>query len=53
MIDQKFEASLKAIEEIKAAKEEAENSATMAEAAQRVIEAELIRRREQEQTVAP
>lgn len=51
--DQKFEASLKAIEEIKAAKEEAENSATMAEAAQRVIEAELIRRREQEQTVAP
>ncbi|XVF75157.1 hypothetical protein PTKIN_Ptkin13bG0164700 [Pterospermum kingtungense] len=50
--DQKLEASLKAVEEIKAATEEAENSASMADAAQRVIEAELARRRQQEQTVA-
>ena len=50
--DQKLEASLKAIEEMKAATEQAEKSATMAEAAQSVIEGELRRRRQQEQMVA-
>ncbi|KAL4291078.1 hypothetical protein GQ457_14G011290 [Hibiscus cannabinus] len=48
----KVEESLKAIEEIKAATELAEKSATMAEAAQSVVEGELRRRRQQEETVA-
>ncbi|XP_022716266.1 WEB family protein At1g12150 [Durio zibethinus] len=51
-IDQKLEASLQAIEEIKAATELAEKSATMADAAQSVIEGELRRRRQQEQMPA-
>ncbi|KAL4388235.1 hypothetical protein GQ457_09G000840 [Hibiscus cannabinus] len=50
--DGKLEANLKAIEEIKAATELAEKSATMAEAAHNVIEGELIRRRQQEAAVA-
>ncbi|KAK8501990.1 hypothetical protein V6N13_023238 [Hibiscus sabdariffa] len=48
----KVEENLKAIEEIKAATELAEKSATMAEAAQSVVEGELRRRRQQEETVA-
>ncbi|XP_007026389.2 PREDICTED: WEB family protein At1g12150 [Theobroma cacao] len=51
--EKRLEASLKAMEEIKAATELAEKSATMAEAAQGVIEGELKRRRQQEQMVAP
>ncbi|XVF26235.1 hypothetical protein REPUB_Repub13aG0281700 [Reevesia pubescens] len=50
--DQKLEASLKAIEEIKAATELAEKSAAMAEAAQSVIVSELRKRRQQEQVLA-
>ncbi|KAK8618252.1 hypothetical protein V6N13_132252 [Hibiscus sabdariffa] len=48
----KVEENLKAIEEIKAATELAEKSATMAEAAQSVVEGELRRRRQQEEAVA-
>ncbi|KAK8500353.1 hypothetical protein V6N13_008852 [Hibiscus sabdariffa] len=50
--DEKLEENLKAIEEIKAATELAEKSATMAEAAHNVIEDELRRRRQQEAAVA-